>query len=98
MKWFFAAGLICSLLGGSFAYADDVHARAQKVYAVPANMQVRIEWSGANPIYIGYADKGLSTNQSGWFIMKLTWSGANVTLIQTITSGVWDNRASLIYS
>ena len=94
--------LILTLLVTFFTYpivyaADDITLRAQKTHTVPGKYQLRVEYSGSNPIYIGYAPKGLVSSSDGWFIRKLTWSGSTVTLIQT-SVGIWDNRASLTYS
>lgn len=51
--------------------------------------------SDGNPIYIGKAQfLNKPTSQDGWYIVKLTWSGGNVTRKQKAV-GAWDNRTSL---
>lgn len=88
-----------SILIGLFlclpAYAN-IAAGADKVFTIPGRYQTRIEWTGSNPIYVGVADPGLTAAQTGWLILKITWSGSTPTVIQTAV-GIWDDRASIMY-
>lgn len=56
--------------------------------------ETRIEWSGENPIYVGYNDTlGAATSDTDWQVKKITYSGDNPTRIQIqITS--WDLRSA----
>lgn len=55
--------------------------------------ETRIEWSGDNPIYIGYNETlGATTSGTDWEVKKLTYSGDNPTRIQLQTTS-WDLRA-----
>lgn len=48
--------------------------------------------------YIGIADRGTATSAAGWQVFKLTYSAADVALIQTSQRDqIYDNRASLSY-
>ena len=63
----------------------------------------KIEYTGANPLYIGLARPGTLSSAKGWSIRKLTYSGDNVTDIQWAGADagfvhIYDNRASLSYS
>lgn len=49
------------------------------------------------PIYMGFAKRGRAMSADSWRILKFTYTGANVTAIQS-ADGIWDNRASLSYS
>ena len=89
--------VFCFFTCPTILHADDITARSTKVYTVPGNYQIRIEYTSNLPIYVGYAPKGLGAAQTGWFIQKLTWTGSDCTLIQTST-GTWDGRSGLVYS
>jgi hypothetical protein len=56
--------------------------------------ETRIEYSGDNPIYVGYNDTlGAATSDTDWQIKKITYTGSNPTRIQIqLTS--WDLRAA----
>ena len=96
MRKILALLLLAIFLSVNAIHAQDITAGSQKSFLIPGKLQVRIEWSGSNPIYIGYADKGVITTDAVWFILKLTWSGSTVTLIQS-SVGAWDSRAALNY-
>lgn len=59
---------------------------------------------GSNPIYLGLANAGMATDNTGWQIRKVTYDGSNnPTAIQFANGSsafdmVWDNRANMIYS
>jgi len=69
---------------------EDIDAASKGVFWE----ETRIEWSGENPIYIGYNDTlGAATSDTDWQVKKITYSGDNPTRIQIqITS--WDLRAA----
>lgn len=63
----------------------------------------RVDYSGDDPIYLGWAAPSTATSASSWAITKLTWSSGKLTLQQWAGGGVaysysWDNRASHSYS
>jgi len=54
-----------------------------------------LEYTDGNPIYKGthtVFDAGVG--DTGWLITKFTWSGDDVTKMQTI-SGIWSGRVGL---
>lgn len=63
-------------------------------------LEQRIEYSGDNAIYIGYTRQASApTDAAVWFIVKLTYSGSNVTRVQLPDSGAsfeyaWDDRVT----
>lgn len=77
---------------------------AKRVTEIPSNAQLQVDYSGGtNPIYVGYAPKGLATstgtnNVSGWLIQKFTYDGNNNPTARQISYGSWNNRASLNYT
>jgi hypothetical protein len=60
-------------------------------------MKMRVEYSGSNAIYVGYAPKGLAEGTDGWLLQKLTYSGSNVTEIN-IAYGNWTARAGYSFN
>lgn len=78
----------------------DLTRGADKVFSVPGNYQVKIDYeSGTNPIYVGYADKGVSDGASAWFIIKITWdANDNPTAITSANNVDWTNRATHSYT
>ena len=56
---------------------------------------VRFDADDSAPDYIGVnKTNNAPTSRGDWVIRKFTYSGSNVTRIQTLT-GAWDDRATL---
>lgn len=56
---------------------------------------IRFDPDDSTPTYIGlHVTNGVATSDTNWKILKFTYSGSNVTRIQT-AYGAWDNRATL---
>jgi len=69
---------------------------ANRSITMLSNQQLRIDWDGSNnPIYVGQAPRGLGSDEDGWAIQKITWTGSNPTLIQ-VGFGAWDNRTTTV--
>lgn len=65
---------------------------------VISRSQTLFDASSLNPTYIGKGSEGLAQTSDGWLIYKFTYSGSNMTQIQT-GIGMWSNRASsVVYS
>lgn len=64
---------------------------------VLSRSQILFDPSSAQPTYIGRASEGLSQSSDGWLIYKFTYSGSDITQIQTAI-GKWSNRVALVYS
>jgi hypothetical protein len=65
--------------------------------------KVRIEYSGDNPLYAGFALPGTLTSATGWAIRKMTAVGDNITATDWASGNtkfdkVWDNRTTYTYS
>ena len=88
--------LLTMFLSVNPCYPQDITVGSDKVHLVPGKYQVRIAYTGSNPIYIGYADRGAATTDTTWFILKLSWTGTTVTLIQSGV-GAWDSRADALF-
>ena len=63
-----------------------------------------VEYTGNNPLYIGYAYPGTATSAIGWIIKKFTYDVNSNVLTALFASGTneydkeWDERASYSYS
>lgn len=68
------------------------------------DMQLKVEYSGNYPVYIGLARAGAGSSASEWQIKKITYdTNYNVTAIQFAGgtneyNAVWDSRAGYSYS
>jgi hypothetical protein len=71
---------------------------AVRVTEISSNQQTRIVYDGSgNPIYLGYAPRGLATTYPAWLLKKITWTDSNPTLIQ-IAYDSWSNYLTASYS
>lgn len=63
-------------------------------------LEKRMSYDGDNVEYIGYnREPNATTTDLSWYIVKMTYSGSNVTRYQLPDSGpqfkyAWDSRAS----
>jgi len=63
-------------------------------------LEKRMSYSGDNLEYVGYnREPNAATTDTTWFIIKMTYSGSNVTRYQLPDNGVefkyaWDSRAT----
>lgn len=69
---------------------------ARRSMPLPSNQQFRIEWSGADPIFVGYAPRNLAENVDGWIIYNMSWVSGNPVCKKT-AYGDWTNRSSEVY-
>ena len=67
---------------------------------IPNNMQIMSDYvsrTDSQPIYLGYAPKGLATDVDGWILYKFTYDVSDrITVRQTQYSN-WDARTSGTY-
>lgn len=76
----------------------EIPLMAKRITEIPSNLQNRFEYNGDGTVlYAGYGARGLATSVTGWLIRKYTYSGGNVTVVQTAYDS-WDNRVSATYS
>lgn len=60
--------------------------------------QKRFEYNADGTVlYAGEAPRSFASSDNYWIIQKFTYSGGNVTLIQTAFD-TWDNRATASYA
>jgi len=65
---------------------------------IPPNLQMRVEYSGANALYMGFADKGLGISASGWLLHKFTYDASGRPTLRQIAYDSWDDRALTTYA
>ena len=66
-----------------------------------AHQVTRFAYNGAGLVeYVGIAPRGSATSAAVWFIYRMTYSGNNVTVIETTPNDdqVYDDRASATYA
>lgn len=74
---------------------------AKRFTEIPSNMQMRADYlarTDGNPIYLGYAPKGLASSLGGWLLHKYTYDGSDQCTLRQIAYDSWDNRATASYS
>jgi len=62
---------------------------------VPSNLQQWLDYDtreDGQPVYIGFADKGLSINASGWLLQNFTYNDAGLMTKRLIAYDSWADR------
>jgi len=60
----------------------------------------KFDWdANGNPIYVGYAPRGLDTSSAEWIISKIVWdaNGNPTDILMSVPGQIWDNRTSVVY-
>jgi len=70
---------------------------AKRVTDIPSNQQMRAEYSGNDLIYLGFADKGISSATSGWLLHKYTYDASGKAISRQISYDSWKDKAITIY-
>ena len=77
----------------------DAELWAKKVTEVPSNMKMRGVYDASdNPIYLGFAVRGLSESADGWLLYKLQYDSRNNCVLRDIGYDSWDNVLTASYS
>ena len=100
-------------IGGSFQPVGNAHTSsvehavfedkivAYRISEIPSNQQMDVDYGArtdAQPVYLGYAPKGLADGADGWLIQKYTYDGSDRATKREIAYGNWTNRAAESYS
>jgi hypothetical protein len=62
-------------------------------------VQMRLDYdvrTDGQPLYLGYAARGIATSQKGWMIYKYTFvdiGGTDFVSARQVANDTWDNRA-----
>ena len=81
------------------SYEPDLFAK--RVVDIPNNMQKRMDYvarTDSQPVYVGFAPKGLAERIDGWLLYYLEYDGSNRLTKLTVAYGNWTNRATESYS
>jgi len=75
---------------------------ATRSVEVPSNLQQRLDYvsrTDGQPVYMGFAERGMGISASGWLLQKFTYTGdpGDMTLRQ-ISYDSWDDRTLTTYS
>lgn len=80
-------------------YEKDLY--AVRTAEIPSNMQGRADYvarTDKQPVYLGYAPKGLAEGTDGWLLMKMEYDVSDRWIKTTIAYGDWTNRTTESYS
>lgn len=58
---------------------------------------MRIEYTGGNANYMGFAEKGLGISASGWLLHKYTYDASGNATLRQISYDSWDDRGLTTY-
>lgn len=74
---------------------------ALRTAEIPSNMQGRADYdtrTDRQPVYLGYAPKGLAEGTTGWLLHKMEYDVSDRWVKTTIAYGDWTNRSTASYS
>mgnify|MGYP001478769840 CR=1 FL=1 len=74
---------------------------AQRITEIPSNMQSRSDYdvrTDDNPVYIGYAPKGLAEGSDGWLLQFIEYDTSDRFVSRKIAYGNWTSHATADYS
>lgn len=80
-------------------YEKDLY--AQRIAEIPSNMQKRLDYGArtdSNPVYVGYAPRGLAEGVDGWLLYYLEYDGSNRLTKLTVAYGDWTSHATESYA
>jgi hypothetical protein len=72
---------------------------ASRYTEIPSNMQMRADYdvrTDGQPVYLGFAPKGLLSSLDGWLVHKFTYDVSNRVTVRQIGYGIWDTRTTTI--
>jgi len=73
--------------------------KAKRIMRLPSNQLMLMDKDGgSNPIYVGYAAKGVAQSASGWTLHKFDWDASNDCTSRGVAYDAWDDRASASYT
>ncbi len=73
---------------------------AKRVTEIPNNMTKRVDYlsrSDEQPVYIGWAAKGLAEGTNGWLLYKTEFDASDRISAVKIAYGNWTNRTTATY-
>ena len=74
---------------------------AHRITEIPSNMQSRSDYdvrTDDNPVYIGYAPKGLADGTDGWLLQLIEYDTSDRFISRKIAYGNWTSHTTADYS
>ena len=74
---------------------------AGRTTEIPSNLQMMCDYdvrTDGQPVYLGFAPKGLAVGTDGWLLHKFTYDVSNRVTVRQIAYGDWTNRATESFS
>lgn len=73
---------------------------ASRSTEIPSNQQQRLDYGArtdGQPVYMGFADKGLGISASGWLLQKFTYDASSKMTARQISYDSWDDKELATY-
>lgn len=73
---------------------------ARRVTEIPNNLKFRADYDGrtdGQPVYLGYAARGVSESTSGWILYKMTYDASNQVTERDIAYDSWAKHTTASY-
>ena len=70
---------------------------SQRITDIPTNLQMQCDYdvrTDGQPVYLGFAPRGLATTVEGWLIHKFTYDVSDRVVTRTIAYDKWSVRAT----
>lgn len=83
------------------AIEHETSLKAKRYTEIPTNMQMLADYGArtdGQPVYLGFAPRGLAEGTDGWLLQKFTYDGSDQCTSRKIAYGDWTNRASETYA
>lgn len=74
---------------------------AKRITDIPNDLQIKVDPDGRSdnqPVYVGFAPKGLATSSEGWLLWKITYDSFGDFSYKQVAYDDYDSRASASYS
>ena len=78
----------------------DLDLWASRTTEIPSNQQMRCDYgvrTDGQPIYLGFAPKGLSADDTSWLLHEFTYDVSDRITVRQIAYSSWTLRASATY-
>jgi YD repeat-containing protein len=78
----------------------DIALWAKRVTEIPSNLQQLLDYvdrTDGQPIYMGFAEKGLAQSASGWLLHKYTYNASGQMTAKQISYDAWADRVTTTY-
>lgn len=88
-------------LSAAEAIEHETEIKAKRTIQIPPNQQMRADYdvrTDGQPVYLGFAPRGLAAGTDGWLLYKFTYDGSNQCTLRQVAYDDWTNRATATYA